>query len=347
MAHTPNHTPSKAAAANSTVTPPTPPRPEAGRDLVILLSGQPRRYRRLLGGIVAGLKDFQEPHDVVLVEYRPHLASASAPAAATMRLGGVDVPHLIFTEKDATALPYDFIQARQQFSLKPGNVDIAFLLAAKARPGYARYWFIEDDVAASGSMGVVLTRLAAFDEDFLCTHLHQGDPGWDYVPLFNFAAQGAPLIANYKLAFIPFFRLSAAGVAALDAAYRANWCGHAEMVLPAVMAHAGLRTRDIGGSGSDAGHAHADQVYSEQGYSGQGYSGQIYTGPFYTGGPVLTPMGTIKTGGFVPTPARLRPGSPAGLLWHPVKPFGDWLTSWRKRLLSLTRYYMRRILGKL
>lgn len=340
MAHTSNHTPSKAARAASTVTPTTPPRPEGGRDLVILLSGQPRRYRRLLGGIVAGLKDFQVPHDVVLVEYRPHLASAAVPAAATMRLGGVDVPHLIFTEQDALALPYDFIQMRQKFSLKPGNVDIAFLLAAKARPGYARYWFIEDDVAASGSMGVVLTRLAAFDEDFLCTHLHQGDPGWDYVPLFNFAAHGAPLIANYKLAFIPFFRLSAAGVEALDAAYRANWCGHAEMVLPAVMTHAGLRIRDIGRSGADDGQAHTGQAHT-----GSINTGLINSGPFYTGGPVLTPMGTIKTGGFVPTPARLRPGTPAGMLWHPVKPFGDWLTSWRKRILSLARYYMRRIFG--
>jgi hypothetical protein len=119
-----------------------------------------------------------------------------------------------------------------------------------AFPHYAQYWAIEYDVRYTGHWGKLFATLNDPDVAFYGIGLERQArrPEWSHWPNFS---TGADHVApeNVVKSFLPLHRLSAPGIAAIQAALNNGWRGHYEALWPSAIAHAGLRLEEIGGKG--------------------------------------------------------------------------------------------------
>jgi hypothetical protein len=164
---------------------------------------------------------------------------------------------------------------------------------------------IEDDVRCSESWTGVFNELGASQADLLMTVVQDYPewPNWYWWTHMITGTEALPLQKRVK-GFLPFCRLSAACVEAIDRKYREGWGGHYEVTWANIARVSGLTIEDIGGQGK----------YTPLERRGQYYSCTV-------GDPTLFP------GSFIFRPAFQDTGesefgkgeTQRGILWHPVK----------------------------
>jgi hypothetical protein len=189
-------------------------------------------------------------------------------------------------------------------TLVPGNLHLLYLHLADAAPGYDRYWFVEYDVAYTGSWSDVFDAVDD-DADVVGTTLYryEFDPDWYWWSSFDPTADVDR--SDWVRGFFPLLRLSRDALDLLDEAYRDGWSGHPEATLPTLASHHGLALEDIGGDGRFVADGNENR--------------------FYTNSPE---HGHLWPGSFVYRPARPRPGRRPDTLYHPVKPDRTTLRYW-------------------
>jgi len=126
--------------------------------------------------------------------------------------------------------------------LVPGSAHFPLLDFALTR-AHPHYWLVEYDVEFTGSWGELLTWGEGTEADLLGTHLAEPEdcPEWHWWSSLRTPVPDAP---RCRL-FLPLFRISALGIQTLLRARRSGWSGHAEVLLPTALRHAGLRVQDL------------------------------------------------------------------------------------------------------
>jgi hypothetical protein len=203
-----------------------------------------------------------------------------------------DIACFFHDESDLAQLGY-----AQSAALRPPHIDAMRFF--QAYPGYDAYWFIEYDVRYTGDWAALLGELSSSPADLLATVVQRRaeHPQWAHWPGFSAGREILPECAYVKI-FAPLMRLSAAALRAVDAAYKAGWSGHYEVLWPSAIAAAGLGIEEIGGEGT---------------FTPAARRGRYYTNTRLD--PYLSP------GSFVFRPSLPEdeiPATPARL-WHPVK----------------------------
>ena len=185
--------------------------------------------------------------------------------------------------------------------LRPGNWDFAILDYFRAHSDYASYWRVEYDVRFTGDWRFFLDACAKSGADLLGTTLlrHEASPPWYWWSSLG-SPQGELDRAKMIRGFFPISRLSQRACALLDRKYKEGWYGHAECVMPTVLAYDGLSVEDIGGEGEFVPAGHENRFY------------------------VNTPSDScLRPGTFVFRPTLAKPGSRPNTLWHPVRDEAD------------------------
>jgi len=199
------------------------------------------------------------------------------------------------------SLPYPVKCAREGWRLNPGNTDLIGLLFLARHPGYDLLWAIEYDVHYEGAWGQFFAHFAQSPADLLTTTIYRQreTPGKELKPPFRSPSFQDYPEADRLRAFLPIYRLSRNGFAAIDAAYRAGAGGHYELTWPTILRHAGLVLEDIGGNGAWVRPENVDRFY------------------FNTKASF-----SMQPGTFVFRPGFTRVIARPNTLWHPVKPAG-------------------------
>lgn len=185
----------------------------------------------------------------------------------------------------------------------PGNAHLRAIDFYRREPGYRHYWFIEYDVVYTGRWDALMASLDDDDADLIasCVRDPEEDPRWHWIRTFDSGPDTVPADRRV-VAFLPIFRISAAGLAAVDERVASGWTGHFEALLPTALAFRGMTISDFGGSGPFTPEARRHRVYLD----GEGLYG---TGTLRFHPPVRWPMipdmlhHPCKT-----RPGRLRPG---------------------------------------
>lgn len=181
--------------------------------------------------------------------------------------------------------------------LVPGNVDLLFLYFSQIEPKYSYYWFIEYDVAYTGTWSRLFQAFENSTADIIGTTLYsyEYNPDWHWWQ----SLETVPEIdrSQWHRGFFPIIRLSQKMLDLVDQGYQDGWSGHAETVLPTLACYRGLDIEDIGGNGP--------------------YVRENNLNRFYTNCPDNK---DLSPGTFIYRPARPQPGLLSGKLWHPVKP---------------------------
>jgi hypothetical protein len=189
--------------------------------------------------------------------------------------------------------------------MEMGHQDLPVLKFFLDHPDFDGYWVIEDDVRCSGPWSDIFTELAQASADLLITAVqnHSEVPYWHWWDHMVTGNDKLPLDQRVK-GFLPFCRLSAACLQALDRKYRQGWGGHYELTWPSVALASGLRVEDIGGEGS----------YTPAGRRGRFYACTLGSWHLFPGTFVYRPafhdMGVSEFGKNVTS---------CTMLWHPVK----------------------------
>jgi hypothetical protein len=133
----------------------------------------------------------------------------------------------------------------------PGNAHLRSLNFRNRFPRYRFYWFVEYDVVYTGHWGRFMAGLADDRSDLLAAHVRGlvDDPEWHWKDTFRTGADSMPA-REWVLAFLPIYRISAAGLEAVEGKLRDGWVGHFEVVVPSALAFCGLGVADLGGSGA-------------------------------------------------------------------------------------------------
>ncbi len=219
-----------------------------------------RRLARKLARAVAGWAD------LYVLRY-DDAAPALVEAAHETPFG---IARVTYGREALLALPYPCKTAGDPWGLIPGNCDLPVLTFARQFPQYEHIWLAEFDVRFSGNWRRLFDALADSDADLLCTTLHEVEtnPTWyHWRGLVVPEAHGRDV--RPLRAFCPFYRVSARGLAAIDAAYRAGWGGHHEVAWPSILRDAGLKVEDIGGNGAFVPPARRGRFYRNTPEDGQ------------------------------------------------------------------------------
>lgn len=180
----------------------------------------------------------------------------------------------------------------------PGNSETAFLMFYDDYPHYDYYWFIEYDVAYSGSWHNFFDFFTKNQSDLLTTTLCYFNqiPSWG---LWKTLASPKNVIIDEKnkvRAFMPICRLSNYALQEIKEGYAQGWKGHSECVLPTLVKHSNLVIEDIGGNGEFVKSSNINQFYSNT---------------------ILNE--DLSPGTFKFRPILYQPGNEPNKLWHPVK----------------------------
>jgi len=186
-----------------------------------------------------------------------------------------------------------------------GHHDLAVISFFLVHPHFERYWLIEDDVRYSGPWTEIFTELARSSADLLMTVVqnHAEAPGWYW---WNTLVTGNEVVPPSQLVrgFLPFCRVSAACLQAIDRKYRQGWGGHYEVTWPCIAGASGLSIEDIGGQGSYTPAERRGRFYTCTSSSGALFPGTfVFRPPFHD-------TGVSEFGKDV---------MPQTMLWHPVK----------------------------
>ena len=227
-------------------------------------------------------------------------------------------------------LPYPTKCAPQGWQLTPGNSDLISLLFLNRCPAIELLWMIEYDVHYEGDWARFFAYFAGSAADLLTTTIYRmrETPWKEMQPPFR-----SPSFADYPeaerlRAFLPIFRLSRRGFAAIDTAYRAGCGGHHEVTWPTILDRAGLRLEDIGGKGAWVRPENVNRFYFNTPHTF-----------------------TMTPGTFVFRPPFTNVISRKNTLWHPVKP--PYVSNWYptqfhgsavKTVVETAKPYVRRLL---
>lgn len=224
-----------------------------------------------------------------------------------------DVRIFSFVEADLQALGFP----RKGRHIRDEDIELFSFPFHRAHPEYERVWIVEYDVEFTGRWSDLFDAFADNDADLLATnmHRHHDNPGWENWQGVR-SPSGRPPHRIMLRAFMPFSRLTARAYAALSEGYRQGWRGHYECTVPTILALAGLRIEDIGGSGEFVAPGNRDR--------------------FYTSTPTVN---DLSPGTFVFRPVMAQAGDRPNTLWHPVKPPSTrYVRGWKLgRLALLTR----------
>jgi hypothetical protein len=184
-------------------------------------------------------------------------------------------------------------------TLVPGHTLFPLLRAARDEPALAHAWFVEHDVRFTGSWRLFFDAFSTVDADLLTTHVrrHAEEPYWELFPTLAHPTLSVPMERRLR-SFNVVARFSRRAVEELCRSYEAGWSGHHEVLVPTLLAEAGLSIVDLGGDGS---------------FVPAGFRNRFYTScSTYDG--CLRGIGTVRF-----RPARRRPGPRRNFLYHPVK----------------------------
>lgn len=131
-------------------------------------------------------------------------------------------------------------------SITPGCAHFPLLKLARDSD-CAHYWLVEFDVECSRSWREFFAVFAHTEADLLASHVHSRvqRPEWYWWKSIRGASgQDVPVAEQWK-AFLPVCRISRRALQAVDAAHRAGWRVHGELMVPTVLKRAGLEVRDL------------------------------------------------------------------------------------------------------
>jgi hypothetical protein len=208
---------------------------------------------------------------------------------------------ILFNQRHMRALGVPSRCACRPEPIPARNLDLALLHFYRMVPEYQHYWMIEYDVRYSGNWNRLLRELDDPAVDFLGTAVQRRreNPGWVHWRTLC-ALDDLPQHHDQQVkAFAPMMRLTQRAFAAVDDAYRRGWHGHYEALWPTVIAAAGMRIEDIGGSGS----------FTPAARAGRHYTCTADHGHLWPGSFIFRPS--------IPE-ADINDSMP--MLWHPVKP---------------------------
>jgi hypothetical protein len=149
-------------------------------------------------------------------------------------------------------------------ALVPGNCHLPVAEFLEAHPRYDHYWIVEYDVRFSGSWRTFFSAFADDTADLLATHIRRfpEEPGWEWWDSFR-PASGHRLERRELLkALLPVYRISRRALHHLAGRARDGWAGHAEVLLPTVLAHAGFHIEDVGREGAFVDRARPKGLYT-------------------------------------------------------------------------------------
>lgn len=150
--------------------------------------------------------------------------------------------HFAFSNASLNALGYP----RLHDELMPGHVHFPMLDFALQHPAYAHYWVIEYDVRLTAPWRLFFRLMRRSDADFIGTHLRRHDEQRAWYWWSSFAPPGQPADVNACVRFFgPVYRISRAAVQLVDAKMKAGYKGHQEVILPTLIAGAGLSLQDL------------------------------------------------------------------------------------------------------
>jgi glycosyltransferase involved in cell wall biosynthesis len=209
-------------------------------------------------------------------------------------------PMEAFTIEDLHAIEYF---PREKTDLRGGYTLIPLIHFARRHPEYDAIWLVENDVRYTGDWGEFLDTFATVEADFLSLFVrrHAECPKWRWWDSLRHSSDEIPLARRLR-AFNVVCRLSRRAIEHIDAAYRAGWRGHAETLVPTLLETAGFTVEEIGGEGA--------------------FTPLERRGRFYIGRSEEDPAASVRF-----RPYRLFTGRRPDCLYHPVRPFAEWLTS--------------------
>jgi hypothetical protein len=197
----------------------------------------------------------------------------------------------------------------------PGNNDLLFLYLAKKLPNYSYYWFLEYDVAFSGSWERLFFQLNSCDADLLGTNLvpRSHDPHWNW---WSTLETSEKLDIEEELrGFFPIVRISSKLLETVHIKYKQGWSGHFEVLLPTIASVCDARIEDIGGDGPFVKSKNKNRFYTS-----------------------TVAAGSDSPGTFIYRPPRPAPGILSNKLWHPVKSEATYLHCY----LNLAKDYLKK-----
>jgi hypothetical protein len=183
-----------------------------------------------------------------------------------------------------------------------GHTDLLLLEFWRRHPGYDRYWSIEYDVRFSGRWDRFLGHFDDSDADFLAASLRRqsANTDWEHWRTLSRPASRTAECPALIGAFMPVIRVTNRALQTMDAAYRAGWGGHCELLWPTILALEGRSVEDFGGQGE--------------------FVRPVNRGLFYD-----STIGAwdLAPGSLVYRPVRSMAGWKRNRLWHPVKSFHE------------------------
>jgi hypothetical protein len=132
----------------------------------------------------------------------------------------------------------------------PGNEHLAELDFYRHHSEFDYYWFIEYDVVFTGNWATLLGAVQNDHADLLAAHVRclAEEPEWPWWETLDLP--GCPLPrSDWLRAFVPIYRISRAGLQAVDEHVKLGWSGHFEGLIPCVIRTASLSISDLGGAG--------------------------------------------------------------------------------------------------
>lgn len=115
---------------------------------------------------------------------------------------------------------------------------------------YDDYWVVEYDVEFTGNWGDLVSACGQVSADLIAAHFFSPSerPHWQWwqsLQAPDGAVPDAQAAAHPVKAFFPLYRISRAALALLDAAHKAGWRGHYEVLVPTLLAHHQLKSLDF------------------------------------------------------------------------------------------------------
>lgn len=150
--------------------------------------------------------------------------------------------HATFTKTSLNALGYP----RLHDGFYPGHTHFPMLDFAIKHPSYSYYWVVEYDVRLTCPWGIFFWLLRHSHADFIATHLRrfQEQQAWYWWPSFSHPEESVDLKTCIRF-FGPISRMSREAVQLVDSKLKSGWKGHQEVVIPTLIAAAGLQLQDL------------------------------------------------------------------------------------------------------
>lgn len=232
---------------------------------------------------------FRNRGDVVPVRYVIDKHSCDA-----LELNGE--PIVTLDTQDLLSLGYREKCARDGFKFIPGNTDLLDLFFMRQFGNPSHMWRMECDVAYSGNIGKLFETLEREEADLICTRSRAPKYGWQHHKSVAVPDAWPAYSLQDPIVFLPFARVSARFMAALERFYEEGGRGHFEWTWPYVARAMNFDILDIGGTGP---------------YTPPHYRNRYYPAPTALRRPTFDPRYIMRA-----------PGSLPDTLWHPVKDWG-------------------------